>query len=196
MQTNLAIYKVAVAKFTEEFSILYLQLSLFYHSDFTSAYSTYTNTSVNTMKLILPALLTLAATGLAEKTCTPSFDYCAKSLIDSKGKFRPPSPPPGLVGSCLYIYSHPIPTSTILYILYANKRKQASPNPTSATPSKAPTSKMRTSITSSCTARTPGALDTRSFARVGARSRRRRGAIAVRWSSYLDWIALIWNGRW
>ena len=93
MQTNLAIYKVAVAKFTEEFSILYLQLSLFYHSDFTSAYSTYTNTSVNTMKLILPALLTLAATGLAEKTCTPSFDYCAKSLIDSKGKSRPPSPP-------------------------------------------------------------------------------------------------------
>lgn len=114
MQTNLAIYKVAVAKFTEEFSILYFQLSLFYHSDFTSAYSTYTNTSVNTMKLILPALLTLAATGLAEKTCTPSFDYCAKSLIDSKGKSRPPHP--GLVGSCLYIHSHPIPMSTISYI--------------------------------------------------------------------------------
>lgn len=43
------------------------------------------------MKLILPTLLTLAATVLADKTCTPSFDYCAKSLIDSKG--RSPLPP-------------------------------------------------------------------------------------------------------
>ncbi|PWY73224.1 hypothetical protein BO94DRAFT_539103 [Aspergillus sclerotioniger CBS 115572] len=34
---------------------------------------------------ILSALLALAMTGLADKTCTPSFDYCSDVLLDSKG---------------------------------------------------------------------------------------------------------------
>lgn len=39
------------------------------------------------MKLssVLLALLTLASTGLAKTTCTPSFDYCADVLTKSKG---------------------------------------------------------------------------------------------------------------
>ncbi|KAJ5833954.1 hypothetical protein N7474_002265, partial [Penicillium riverlandense] len=39
------------------------------------------------MKLssVLLALFTLASTGLAKTTCTPSFDYCADVLTKSKG---------------------------------------------------------------------------------------------------------------
>lgn len=48
------------------------------------------------MKPILLTLLALTATVLADKTCTPSFDYCAKTLIDSKGIF--PAPGPASVG--------------------------------------------------------------------------------------------------
>ena len=39
------------------------------------------------MKPILLTLLALTTAVLADKTCTPSFDYCAKTLIDSKGSF-------------------------------------------------------------------------------------------------------------
>ncbi|KAJ5885534.1 hypothetical protein N7495_010044 [Penicillium taxi] len=31
------------------------------------------------------ALFALASTGLADKTCTPSFDYCSDVLLKSKG---------------------------------------------------------------------------------------------------------------
>lgn len=34
------------------------------------------------------AIFALASTGLAKKTCTPSFDYCASNLIQSKGKWK------------------------------------------------------------------------------------------------------------
>ncbi|RAK97087.1 uncharacterized protein BO80DRAFT_364645 [Aspergillus ibericus CBS 121593] len=34
---------------------------------------------------ILTTLLTLTITTLADKTCTPSFDYCSDVLLDSKG---------------------------------------------------------------------------------------------------------------
>ncbi|KAL3488740.1 hypothetical protein BJX62DRAFT_239713 [Aspergillus germanicus] len=34
---------------------------------------------------LLLSLSLLACTGLADKTCTPSFDYCASELIKSKG---------------------------------------------------------------------------------------------------------------
>ncbi|KAL3461428.1 hypothetical protein BJX64DRAFT_161600 [Aspergillus heterothallicus] len=34
---------------------------------------------------LLFALSVLACTGLADKICTPSFDYCASELINSKG---------------------------------------------------------------------------------------------------------------
>ncbi|EPS26338.1 hypothetical protein POX_g09354 [Penicillium oxalicum] len=34
---------------------------------------------------VLLTLFTLASTGLADKTCTPSFDYCSDVLIGSKG---------------------------------------------------------------------------------------------------------------
>lgn len=40
---------------------------------------------------ILATIITLTLTGLsvADKTCTPSFDYCSDVLLNSKGK--PPS---------------------------------------------------------------------------------------------------------
>ncbi|KAL4895961.1 hypothetical protein BDV59DRAFT_199186 [Aspergillus ambiguus] len=34
---------------------------------------------------ILLAVFALASSGLAKKTCTPSFDYCASDLTKSKG---------------------------------------------------------------------------------------------------------------
>lgn len=33
------------------------------------------------------ALFALVSTGLADKTCTPSFDYCSDVLIKDKGEF-------------------------------------------------------------------------------------------------------------
>ncbi|CRG87877.1 hypothetical protein PISL3812_04898 [Talaromyces islandicus] len=34
---------------------------------------------------IVFTLVALTCSGLADKTCTPSFDYCAEALIESKG---------------------------------------------------------------------------------------------------------------
>lgn len=41
------------------------------------------------MKHTLPllALLALLSTSLADKQCTPSFDYCAEKLVDSQGEY-------------------------------------------------------------------------------------------------------------
>ncbi|PYH87163.1 hypothetical protein BO82DRAFT_349678 [Aspergillus uvarum CBS 121591] len=38
-----------------------------------------------TTTLLLTGLLALATGTLADKTCTPSFDYCANKLLSSKG---------------------------------------------------------------------------------------------------------------
>lgn len=35
---------------------------------------------------VVLAVFALVSTGLADKTCTPSFDYCSDILIQSKGK--------------------------------------------------------------------------------------------------------------
>ena len=35
---------------------------------------------------VLLAVFALVSTGVAKKTCTPSFDYCSDALIKSKGK--------------------------------------------------------------------------------------------------------------
>jgi hypothetical protein len=35
---------------------------------------------------VLLAVFALVSSGLADKTCTPSFDYCSDVLIKSKGK--------------------------------------------------------------------------------------------------------------
>jgi hypothetical protein len=35
---------------------------------------------------VLLAVFALVSSGLADKTCTPSFDYCSDALIKSKGK--------------------------------------------------------------------------------------------------------------
>lgn len=35
---------------------------------------------------ILLTLVALVSSGLADKSCTPSFDYCSDVLIKSKGK--------------------------------------------------------------------------------------------------------------
>lgn len=46
------------------------------------------------MKPTTAVLLTLsliAGTAFADKTCTPSFDYCADELINSKGMSAPTS---------------------------------------------------------------------------------------------------------
>ena len=35
---------------------------------------------------VILAVFALVSTGLADKTCTPSFDYCSDALIKSKGE--------------------------------------------------------------------------------------------------------------
>lgn len=35
---------------------------------------------------VLLAVVALVSSGLADKTCTPSFDYCSDALIKSKGE--------------------------------------------------------------------------------------------------------------
>lgn len=42
--------------------------------------------SIITMKPIFLTLLALTTAVVADKTCTPSFDYCANTLIKDKGK--------------------------------------------------------------------------------------------------------------
>lgn len=39
---------------------------------------------------VILAVFALVSTGLADKSCTPSFDYCSDLLIKSKGKFSFP----------------------------------------------------------------------------------------------------------
>lgn len=44
---------------------------------------------------VILAMSALATTGIAAKTCTPSFDYCSDVLIKDKGQI-----PPAQVGTC------------------------------------------------------------------------------------------------
>lgn len=49
------------------------------------------------MKPVFLTLLALTTAVVADKTCTPSFDYCANSLIKDKGASPSPIPVPFLV---------------------------------------------------------------------------------------------------
>ena len=50
----------------------------------------YWDRSMMKFSSVILAVFALVSTGLADKTCTPSFDYCSDLLIKSKGKFTFP----------------------------------------------------------------------------------------------------------
>lgn len=111
--------------------------------------------------LVLCTLLVLTCCGFADKTCMPSFDYCAEALIESKG-----------ITKKSYLFH-------VLFVIRANSKQQVSLKPMWERLSREPVTKTRAWRMYFFIAWTPVRLDMPNSVLVVAISQKARAVMGV-----------------